>query len=138
MPLEMQDMSLHKGAVPLSGLRAALKTLIDNIVGETNGKVYHGKTTDYFFNHAYDRDPSTNGGPLGLGVNVKIYYQPATDVEYNNWEVIDGAGCLSGRRRLAVRIESNKASFWMTNHPKEKPGLRTNVYGLFTPINPAT
>lgn len=138
MALELQDMSLHRNAVSLSSLRDAVRTLISNIIAGTNSLVYHGKSTDYFFNHTYDKDPATNGGKLGLGTSVKIYYQPATDTEYNNWQVLDQAGCLSGRRRLAVRVDSSgKASFWMTNHPNEKPGLRTNVYGVFTPINPA-
>ena len=138
MALDLQNMSLHRNAVSLSGLRGALQTLINNIVAGTNNLVYHGKSTEYFFNHLYDKDPATNGGKLDLGTTVKIYYQPATDTEYNNWQVIDRAGCLSGRRRLAVRVDSGgKASFWMTNHPNEARGLRTNVYGLFTPIDPA-
>jgi hypothetical protein len=69
---------------------------------------------------------------------VSIYYQPSTASEYNNYDVIDKAeGLLSGRRRLAVRVENETYSFYTTNHPKEDVRLRTNVYGVFTPIDPA-
>lgn len=137
MALDLQDMSLTRHAVALSGLNAALRTLINNLIAETNTAVYFGKTTDYFFNHPYNADPATNGGKLDVSATVRIYYQPATDREYGMGEVLDNAGCLSGRRRLALRTDSRgKASFWMTNHPKQSPGLRTNEYDKFTPIDP--
>lgn len=138
MALDLQDMSLSKHAIALSSVNAALRTLINNLIAETNTTVYYGKKTDYLFNHLYDKDPATNGGKLGTADRVKIYYQPATDREYNMGEVLDDAGCRSGRRRLALKIDSRgKASFYTTNHPNQARGLRTNEYGVFTPINPA-
>jgi hypothetical protein len=129
MPHETADMSLHKGAQPLSGLGQALRTLIDDILNDR-------PAAQHYFNHSYDKDPATNGGAKALDVDVSIYYQPATQKEYDTWQTIDEEGYLSGRRRLAVRIVSKKYSFYTTNHPQEKPGLRTNVYGVFTPIDP--
>lgn len=141
MPVKLKDMSLVRNAVKLSTLNAGLRALVTNIINESNDTniVTPGgtKSKAAFFNHGYDKDPATNGGPLGLGVTVSIYYQPSTQREYDNWEVVDKAvGLLSGRRRLAVRVENSEYSFYTTNHPQERPGLRTNVYGVFTPIEP--
>jgi hypothetical protein len=141
VPVELVDMSLRKDAQPLSGLGEGLKALIQNIIDQSNeSNITWGAGTagkQAFFNHNYDKDPSTNGGALPNGVTVQIYYQPSTKREYDAFEVVDKeVGLLSGRRRLAVRVQDSKYSFYMTNHPEEKPGLRTNVYGKFTPINP--
>lgn len=139
MALELLDMSLYRNAQALSGLSAGLQALIGNIVAESNTAFLYGYGKDAFFNHSYDKDPSTNGGKLGIGVRVKIYYQPANQREYNNYEVIDKSlGYRSGRRRLAVRCEGDKYSFYMTNHPKVTTVTNRNTYGIFTPINPAT
>jgi hypothetical protein len=141
MTLKLKDMSLVKQASRLSGLGAGLQALVKNIINESNeSDIAWGKDgtakKEQFFNHSYDKDPSTNGGALGLNVKVSIYYQPSSEKEYNSYEVVDKAvGLLSGRRRLAVRSENDVYSFYTTNHPKEKPGLRTNVYGVFTPID---
>ncbi len=146
MAKKKKDMSGVKNAVKLSGLNAPLQGLINAIYDGTDQITVFdvGKKVNEFFNHGYDKDPATNGGGLATGIKVLIYYQPATQAEYNNWEVIDNAGFLSGRRRLAARIESgahpdymDSYSFYLTNHPNEKPGLRTNVYGQFTPVDPA-
>jgi hypothetical protein len=142
MTVKLKDMSLSKQAIKLSTLGAGLQALVNNIINESNDsdiKWGSGETAgkQAFFNHGYDKDPATNGGALGLNVKVSIYYQPSTKAEYDNFEVVDKAvGLLSGRRRLAVRVEDETYSFYTTNHPKEKPGLRTNVYGVFTPIDP--
>lgn len=142
MTVKLQDMSFVKQAVKLTSLGAGLQALVSNIINESNDsniKWGSGKEAakDAFYNHSYNKDPSTNGGALSLAVKVSIYYQPSTKKEYDDYEVIDKAvGLLSGRRRLAVRVENETYSFYTTNHPKEAPGLRTNVYGVFTPIDP--
>ena len=146
MTKKLKDMSMCRNAIKLSGLNEALRTLINAIFQETDNITVFGvgKKVKDFFNHGYDKDPNTNGGAVPTGVTVLIYYQPASMTEYNNYDTIDEAGFLSGRRRLAVRIEDSGYpshdqlfSFYLTNHPREKPGLRTNVYGVFTPIDPA-
>ena len=141
MPVKLKDMSMCAQAAKLSELNAGLKALVNNIIDESNeSNIQWGAGTakkEAFFNHSYDKDPATNGGALGQGIAVSIYYQPSSEKEYNNYDVVDKAvGLLSGRRRLAVRVENKTYSFYTTNHPKEKPGLRTNVYGVFTPIDP--
>jgi hypothetical protein len=148
MPKRLKDMSGVKNAQALSGLSEPLRTLINAIYAGTEEISVWGaaKQVKYFLNHVYDKDPETKGALPG-GVTVLIYYQPATQAEYDSWEVIDKhatGGFLSGRRRLAVRIEAGRHpayidtfSFYMTNHPKQQPGLRTNEYGAFTPINTA-
>jgi len=142
MTVKLKDMSLLKQAVKLTSLGAGLQALVNNIINESNeSNILWGKggkaKKEQFFNHSYDKDPATAGGPLGLGVAVSIYYQPSSLAEYNKYEVIDKAvGLLSGRRRLAVRVENEAYSFYTTSHPKEKPGLRTNVYQGFIPIDP--
>lgn len=141
MPIQLQDMSLYKTAIALSKLGEGVRTLVQNIINESNttdilwGGGTAGKAA--FFNHSYDKDPATNGGKCSGTVSVSIYYQPSTKREYDAYEVVDKqVGLLSGRRRLAVRVENGLYSFYTTNHPQEKPGLRTNVYGVFTPIDP--
>ena len=133
-----QDMSRYSHAAPLSGYGAPVRTLIEAI--------YSGNAavSDTYFNHGYDKDPNTNGGAVPGDVTVWIYYFPATDAEINAHETIAGAGLLSGRRRLAARRLNGGYpdyeeiwSFYATNHPREKPGLRTNVYGNFTPLDPS-
>ena len=144
MPLPLKDMSNLRHAVALSGnVRSGTRALINAIINEDNtSKISAGGgavsgNKEKFFNHLGTSDPSTNG-TLPLNVRVWIYYQPATEREYDNYEVVDkSVGLLSGRGRLAVREEGGKYSFWLTSHPKEKPGLRTNVYMNFTPIDPA-
>lgn len=144
MPLPLKDMSNLRHAVALSGnVRSGTRALIKAIINEDNtSKISAGGgavsgNKEKFFNHLGTSDPSTNG-KLPLNVRVWIYYQPATEKEYDNYEVVDkSVGLLSGRGRLAVREEGGKYSFWLTSHPKEKPGLRTNVYMTFTPIDPA-
>jgi len=142
MTLKLKDMSLYRNAVKLSSLGEGLKALVQAIIDESNESIIPtpgGKAAkEKFLNHGYDKDPATNGGVLGGRVKVAIYYQPSTKREYDSYEVIDKAvGLLSGRRRLAVREEDDTYSFYTTNHPSEQPGLRTNVYGVFTPIDPA-
>lgn len=146
MAKKLKDMSMYRNALKLSSLNTALATLINAIYQGTDEITVFGaqKTVKYFFNHGYDKDPDTNGGARPVGVTVLIYYQPASEAEYQNWQTIDESGFLSGRKRLAVRIEAGRYpdnidtfSFYTTNHPNEKPGLRTNVYGVFTPIDPA-
>jgi hypothetical protein len=138
MPLTLKDMSLCRNAQALSGVGAGLQSLVNNIVAESNTGFHYGYGKDAFFNHHYDKDPDTNGGKLGTGVTVKIYYQPATQKEYDNFEVIDKSlGHRSGRRRLAVRCQNDKYSFYMTNHPKTTTVTNKNTYGVFTPIDPA-
>jgi hypothetical protein len=73
------------------------------------------------------------------GVTVVIYYIPSKRDEFDGFDVVDqDVGMWSGRRRLAVRCQNNSYSFYLTQHPAEAPGLRTNVYTGFTPINPLT
>lgn len=142
MPVKLKDMSLLRQAIGLSKLGAGLQALVTNIINESNESNIRwgsGKlaTKQAFFNHGYDKDPATNGGILGPAVTVSIYYQPSTKNEYNNYDVVDReVGLLSGRRRLAVRVEDGVYSFYTTNHPREDRRLRTNVYGVFTPIDP--
>jgi hypothetical protein len=134
-------MSLVRNAQALSSLSAGAQQLVANIIAESNASnVPSGGglgDKQKYFNHSYDKDPSTNGGKLSSGVKCAVYYMPSSTWEYNNWEVIDGAtGMLSGRRRLVVREEGDKLSFYTTSHPKnEKPGMRTNVYVVFVPID---
>ena len=141
MGTKLKDMSLVRNAVKLSTMRESLQTLIKNIYNNENSKVIGNQRTRYFYNHAYDKDPDVNGrSGLGRGIKVDIYYQPATDHEYENWEVIhDDIYYKSGRRRLAVRVDSRSSDeeygFYMTNHPQQRGGLRDNSYGVFTPIN---
>ena len=142
MPKTLVDMSFVKQAVKMSTLSVGAQTLINNIINDSNPSNINtpggAASKDKFFNHAYDKDPATNGGKLGSGVSVVVYYMPANKTEYDSYEVIDKAvGLLSGRRRLLTREEHDKWSFYMTSHPKEQPGLRTNAYGVFTPINTA-
>ena len=144
MPLTLKDMSNYRHAVALSGsIRSGTRALIEAIINEDNtSKIVAGGgavsgNKQKFFNHMGTSDPSTNG-VLPTNVRVWIYYQPATAHEYNHYEVVDkNVGLLSGRGRLAVREEGGRYSFWLTSHPKEKPGLRTNVYMNFTPVDPA-
>jgi hypothetical protein len=142
MPVKLQDMSLYKNAIPLSQLNEGARTLVSNIINESNASniAWGGggrASKQAFFNHGYDKDPATNGGKLALHIEVSIYYMPSTAREYNRWDVVDSnEGLLSGRRRLAVRVENEKYSFYTTSHPQEDPRLRTNVYGLFIPIDP--
>jgi hypothetical protein len=143
MTLEVVDMSFERGSLAMSGLGAGAQGLIKNIIDESNSSdiaTPGGKgSKDKFFNHGYDKDPLYQGrSSPGPGVTVSVYYMPANKWEYDNYEVIDKAvGMLSGRRRLAVRInEQGKVAFYSTGHPKnETPGLRTNVYTGFTPID---
>jgi hypothetical protein len=135
-------MSLLKNAIALSSVNSGLRALITNIINQSNdsniasGAGAHTKKA--FYNHGYDKDPATNGGKLGSGVSVDIYYQPSSAKEYDSYDVVDKAtGLLSGRRRLAVRVENETYSFYTTNHPQEDARLRTNAYGVFTPVNPA-
>lgn len=61
---------------------------------------------------------------------------PSNKREYDDYEVIDKqVGMLSGRRRLVVRKQDGKVTFYTTSHPKQAAGLRTNSYVTFTPIN---
>jgi hypothetical protein len=142
MPVKLKDMTLYKQAAKLSALGTGLQALVNNIINESNASNIQwgsGKVAakQAFFNHGYDKDPATNGGALGPGVQVSIYYQPSTANEYKNYDVIDKAvGLLSGRRRLAIRVESDTYAFYTANHPKEDARLRTNAYGVFTPIDP--
>lgn len=139
-----KDMSLYKNAIALTTLNSGLRTLINAIYDGTDEiNIFGvGKKVKYFFNHTYSKDPETNGGNLGAGVSVLIYYQPSTQKEYDEYQVIDEAGFLSGRRRLAVRIETGRHpgyvdtfSFFTTNHPEKKKGITDNSYGNFTPID---
>ena len=142
MPVKLKDMSFVRHAQSLSSFNAGLRQLVQNVIDETNtsniswaGGVGNASKSK-FFNHLYNRDPATNGGTLSINVTVHIYYQPATSREYDDYDVIDkSVGMLSGRRRLAVRIENDEYSFYTTNHPNQRPGLRTNEYGVFTPID---
>lgn len=144
MPKKLQDFSSNRSAVRLSGLNEGLRALIAAIYENQEMTSIGGdlKETRYFFNHSDNRDPSTNGGELGGHVTVRIYYQPASLAEYKAWETIDYEGFLSGRRRLAVRIEDGIAggdqiwAFYLTNHPKvEKGKPKNNAYGIYTPVN---
>ena len=142
MPVKLKDMSLLKNAIPLSGTNAGLRALVTNIINQSNTSNIMSGAGAYakqaFFNHGYDKDPATNGGKLGGGVTVDIYYQPSSAKEYESYDVVDkSVGLLSGRRRLAVRVENETYSFYTTNHPQQDARLRTNEYGVFTPINPA-
>jgi hypothetical protein len=142
MPKTLVDMSFVKQAVKMSTLSVGAQSLINNIINDSNTSNINtpggAGSKDKFYNHAYDKDPATNGGKLSGAVAVLVYYMPANKNEYDNYEVIDKAvGMLSGRRRLLTRAENDKWSFYMTSHPREQPGLRTNVYGQFTPINTA-
>jgi hypothetical protein len=132
-----QDMGLFKNTIALSTMGGAVKTLIEAIYNGDAG------ASDTYFNHGYDKDPNTNGGSVPGDVKVAIYYFPASEAEIASHETIAGAGVLSGRRRLAARQRAGGYpdyeeiwSFYTTNHPREKPGLRTNAYGVFTPIDP--
>ena len=143
MTLEVVDMTSERGALALSSLGAGAQGLVKNIIAESNASdiaTPGGKgSKDKFFNNGYDKDPYYQGRIApGPQVTVSIYYMPSNKFEYDHYEVIDKAvGMLSGRRRLAVRInEQKKVAFYVTGHPKnEKPGLRTNVYTGFTPID---
>ena len=141
MPVKLKNMSLCTHASKLSDLGGGLKALVNNIINESNEsdiRCGSGETAkkEAFFNHSYDKDPATNGGALGPGLVVSIYYQPSSATKYNDWKVIDKAvGLLSGRRRLAVRVEDETYSFFTANHPNEDPRLRTNSY-QFIPIDP--
>ena len=140
MPLTLLDMSLVRHAQALTSLSVGTQTLIANIIAQTDTSdiaTPGGKgNKKAFFNHGYDKDPATNGGKLGLGATVSIYYMPANKKEYDDYEVIDKAvGMLSGRRRLAVRTENDKTSFYTTGHPKNE-AIRSNTYTGFVPIDP--
>lgn len=142
MTLEVVDMKFEKSAQALTSLSAGTQSLVNNIIAESNASDIAtpggSGNKDKFFNHGYDKDPKYQGrsGP-GSGVTVSIYYMPANRKEYDDYEVIDEeVGMLSGRRRLAVRTEGGKVAFYTTGHPKnEKPGLRTNSYTGFVPID---
>src|SRR5262245_50080102 len=143
MTLEVVDMTFERGTLALSSLSPGAQGLIKNIIDESNTSdiaTPGGKgNKDKFFNHGYDKDPLYQGRMApGPKVTVSIYYMPSNKWEYDNYEVIDKEiGMLSGRRRLAVRInEERKVAFYSTGHPKnQKPGLRTNEYTGFTPID---
>ncbi len=141
--MDIVDMSFERGALAMTSLSAGAQQLIRNIIDGANTSdiaTPGGKgSKDKFFNHGYDKDPAYQGRSApGPKVTVSIYYMPSNQWEYDNYEVIDKAvGMLSGRRRLAVRMnEQDKVAFYVTGHPKnEKPGLRTNVYTGFTPVD---
>jgi hypothetical protein len=140
MVKKLADMSLKPNAVALTSLNAGSQALINNIINETNAANigFGGGAGDVgkFFNHGYDKDPASGGGKVYSPTHVWIYYMPSTQSEYNNWQTVDYDGYWSGRRRLAVREEDGKWSFYTTSHPKEDVRLRTNVYGVFIPIDP--
>jgi hypothetical protein len=132
------DMSMHKNAIPLSQLGAPVRTLSEAIYSGDKAK------SESYFNHGYDKDPATNGGALPGDCNAYVYYFPATAEEIDKNETIASEGVLSGRRRLVAKVRNGGYpdyeeiwSFFSTNHPREAAGLRTNVYGVFTPIDPA-
>lgn len=141
MTLTVTDMRFDKQAQALTSLSAGAQTLIKNIINESNDSniATPGGTGDKqkFFNHGYEYDPKLNGrSKNGAGVEVHIYYMPSNKREYDDYAVIDKAvGMLSGRRRLAVRFESEKVTFYTVAHPEKKPGLPDNSYGVFTPID---
>jgi len=140
MPLTLLDMSFNKQAQALSSLSTGTQALVNNIIAETNTSNIQtpGGTgnKETFFNHNDDRDPAMQGRRAGPGVDIKVYYMPSNKTEYDNYEVIDKAvGLLSGRRRLVVRTEGGKTSFYTTSHPRQKPGLRTNDYGVYVAID---
>ena len=141
MPLTLVDMSMVKGAQKLNTLSAGTQALITNIINESNTSniASAGGTgnKEKFFNHGYDMDPASQGRiRTGPGIDVHIYYMPSNKTEYDGYEVIDKAvGMLSGRRRLVVRKENGKVIFYTTSHPREAPGLRSNSYTVFTPID---
>jgi hypothetical protein len=143
MPDKLADMSGFKNAVKKNTLNAALQTLIDAIWAGAADLDIYGKNVPLktFFNHGDNRDPASQGGATPGDVTVWIYYQPATQAEYNNYDTIDEAGFLSGRKRLAVRKEAGRCggddlwSFYTTNHPKPGPTGKNNNYGAYTPID---
>lgn len=140
MTLKLLDMSFNRQAQKLTSLSTGAQTLVKNIIDETNTSNIStpGGSGDKqaFFNHGDDRDPAMQGRKAAMGVTVSVYYMPANKTEYDNYEVIDKAvGMLSGRRRLVVRTENGLTSFYTTSHPRQQPGLRTNEYGVYTPID---
>jgi hypothetical protein len=143
MTLEVVDMKFEKSAQALTSLSAGTQALVNNIIAESNTSNIQtpGGTgnKESFFNHGYDLDPKMQGrSKAGPGVTVSIYYMPSNRKEYDDFQVIDKeVGMLSGRRRLVVRIEGGKVAFYTTSHPHEKPGLRTNSYTGFVPIDTA-
>lgn len=142
MTLKVVDMSLVKHAQALSSLSAGTQSLINNIINESNASDIQtpggSGSKDKFFNHAYNQDPKYQGRIApGAGVSVAIYYMPSNKNEYDNYNVIDKeVGMLSGRRRLAVRIEGGAVEFYTTGHPKsDDRDSRSNSYIGFTPVN---
>lgn len=147
MPFQLQDMSLRRGAIALSGSQVSegTRALINAIIAEENASVISADggavsgSKRKFFNHTDDKDPATNGGDPSGRVLVEIDCMPSSRTEHTAYEVVvKSVGLLSGRRRLAVRREGGEYSFWRTGHPKnDKPGLRTNVHTGFSPFDPA-
>src|ERR1700760_2827032 len=116
MPKTLVDMTFNKQAVKMSGLSAGARALINNIINDSNTSNIStpggNADKDKFFNHGYDKDPAMGGSKLAFGVSVMVYYMPANQHEYDNYEVIDKAvGLLSGRRRLLTREENDKWAF---------------------------
>jgi hypothetical protein len=143
MAWKLEDVSKIAGVLPLSGANMHLRSLIDSLRNENNNLIYGNKTKASYFNHADNRDPASAGGTCSASVSVLVYYAPASDSEYRNWEVVDDDGFFSGRRRLLVRkyvkslhpVEDIVYSFWQASHPKEDSRVRTNRYTTYVPVN---
>ncbi|HET8728811.1 MAG TPA: hypothetical protein VFO41_14995 [Alphaproteobacteria bacterium] len=107
MSRELKDMSSVRHAVKLIDLGDGLVRLVGDIFHERERAArYHM--------HSYDRDPATNGGPLPNGVTADAYYQPAASRERFNRKTLPEDSFLSIRRRLVVRNEAGKLSFYVT------------------------
>ena len=140
MPLNVKDMLLITNAIPLTQCRAGTQTLVKNIINESNASNIawpNGRgNKSAFFNHTYDKDPAYAWSKVGCGVTVDVYYQPASDEEYDQYDVVDKAvGMLSARARLLVRTEDKKVSFYTCSHPKQSVELRTGEYAHPRPID---
>ena len=136
MPLKVFDYekgTASKSAQALSGLGSIPRNFINALIAEDEA------CKDYF-NHSDNRDPESNGGKAATGIDVKIYYMPCTDAEYNKWEVIglkSDSVWASGKRRVAVRKDTNGVhKFFLANHTgKSTAGVRDNSSYTYTEVN---
>lgn len=129
MALTLETRSYPGNKLKYSELGANLKWLVDALVAED-------AEADHYLNHGENRDPTNAWGPPVTGVNLWNYYQPASAAEQRNGETIRDAADYSGRRRLIMRKENDKVSFFTCSHPQPSAnGLRNNGYGAASWIN---
>ena len=113
MTLKVSTGTVSPRAIELSKVPERVQGFIRALIAE------NAACKDYF-NHLDNRDPAVNGGKCSGDIDVHIYYAPASNGEYNSWNVLrlekdgdraledweksgDGSIWGSGKCRIALR-----------------------------------